>query len=586
MSDEPRDAAAALRSDGPDTPSKLRHELRTPINQILGYSELLQEEAEDSGSAQFVPDLRKIQQAARRMLELIDRVFTASGKQPPIDTARLRRPPSPADQTGVKLRAVDPTAAPAPGDSSGVLARGARGSVLVVDDNELNRDMLSRRLEARGYVVRVAEDGEQALRMVDANRPDAVLLDVMMPGLSGLEVLKILRDRYAVADLPVIMATARDDSEDIVAALRLGANDYVTKPLDFPVVLARLRTHLSLKKAKETAQKLAEELELRNTFIRKTFGRYLSDDVVASLLESPEGLKLGGEKRALTIMMADLRGFTQAVEHLPPETTVGLLNNYLGTMADVISRHKGTIDEFIGDAILALFGAPFPGEDDATRAVACALEMQAAMRDVNARGRALGLPPLEMGIALHTGEVVVGNIGSETRAKYGVVGSHVNLTGRLESCSVGGQILVSESCVHEAGLDVEVGKRFTINAKGFQEPIAAYELLGLGGKWGLKAPVRTLELSTLREALPVRLFLLHEKTVRDAPYDGSFVRLSGEGAVLETDAPLAPLANLRLEVGGTTIYAKVLEPAANAGWIVRFTSIPPEAAAFVAKALA
>src|SRR6266852_5153029 len=186
----------------------------------------------------------------------------------------------------------------------------AQGSLLVVDDNPMNRDMLARRLTRRGYTVTVAEDGYQALAMIEAQQFDLVLLDIMMPGLSGLDVLKTLRQRYAVADLPVIMATAKDQSEDIVAALQLGANDYVTKPLDFPVVLARAETQLSLKRAMEEIKRLANQLEKRNRFIKHTFGRYLSEEVVDRLLETPEGLQLGGEKREVTILMSDLRGFT------------------------------------------------------------------------------------------------------------------------------------------------------------------------------------------------------------------------------------------------------------------------------------
>jgi DNA-binding response OmpR family regulator len=174
----------------------------------------------------------------------------------------------------------------------------AQGSLLVVDDNEMNRDMLARRLARRGYTVTVAADGYQALAMIEAQQFDLMLLDIMMPGISGLDVLKTVRQRYAAADLPVIMATAKDQSEDIVTALQLGANDYVTKPLDFPVVLARTQTQLSLKRAMQEIQRLAAQLELRNRFIRETFGRYLTDDVVTRLLDTAEGLQLAGWGKA------------------------------------------------------------------------------------------------------------------------------------------------------------------------------------------------------------------------------------------------------------------------------------------------
>src|SRR2546426_2517779 len=366
----------------------------------------------------------------------------------------------------------------------------AQGSLLVVDDNEMNRDMLARRLARLGYALAVAADGYQALAMIEAQPFDLVLLDIMMPGLSGLDVLKTLRQRYSVADLPIIMATAKDQNEDIVAALQLGANDYITKPLDFPVVLARTQTQLSLKRAMEEIQRLAAQLELRNRFIRDTFGRYLADEVVASLLDSPEGLQLGGEKRQVTMLLSDLRGFTSLSGRLAPEQVVAILNRYLGTMVEVIIQYQGTIDEFIGDAVFVIFGAPVWREDDAQRAVACAAAMQLAMTAMNEENRRAGLPDVEMGIGVHTGEVVVGNIGSHKRTKYGVVGSHVNLTSRIQSYTIGGQILLSQAIRQAVGPLVRMHKQIEVEAKGIAEPITLYELRGIGGAYNLFLPER------------------------------------------------------------------------------------------------
>ncbi|HNL74227.1 MAG TPA: adenylate/guanylate cyclase domain-containing protein, partial [Leptospiraceae bacterium] len=197
--------------------------------------------------------------------------------------------------------------------------------------------------------------------------------------------------------------------------------------------------------------RIKKALNARNEFIKNTFGRYLSDDVVASILESPKGTSLGGEKREVTIMMTDLRGFTSISERLPAEKCVLMINNYLDVMTDVILKYQGTIDEFIGDAILVIFGAPIQREDDAARAVACAIEMQLAMKEVNEKNRRDGLPEVVMGIGLNTGEIVVGNIGSHKRTKYGVVGSNVNLTSRIESYTVGGQTLVSQRTLEACG---------------------------------------------------------------------------------------------------------------------------------------
>src|ERR671924_863190 len=207
------------------------------------------------------------------------------------------------------------------------------------------------------------------------------------------------------------MATAKDQSSDVVEALQLGANDYVTKPFDFPVVLARIQTQLSLRRAMDEIQRLAKQLAVLNQFIRATFGRYLADEVVASVLDSPEGLRLGGERRKVTFLVSDLRGFMPLSERLAPEQVVAILNRYLETMVDVILPYQGTIQELMGDGLLVFFGAPICREDDAQRPVACAVAMQLAMATVNEQNRREGVPEIEKGVRIHTGEVGGGNIG-------------------------------------------------------------------------------------------------------------------------------------------------------------------------------
>ena len=258
------------------------------------------------------------------------------------------------------------------------------------------------------------------------------------------------------------------------------------------------------KRVEAELQRLAEQVELRNKFIRETFGKYLTDEVVSTVLESPTGLQTGGEKRKITMMMTDLRGFTSLSERLPPERVVGLLNRYLSTMVSVIKQYQGTIDEFIGDAIFVLFGAPVWQEDDAERAVACAVAMQIAMSSINEQNQKEDLPELEMGIGIHTGQVVVGNIGSAERMKYGVVGSQVNLTSRIQSCTVGGQILVSETTRQEAGRTLKIGQQIEVKAKGVEHPITLSEVLGIGGKYKLHLTETSESLSRPSEEIPLR----------------------------------------------------------------------------------
>jgi class 3 adenylate cyclase len=551
------------------TNADLRHDLRTPLNQIIGYSELLLEQAEERGASDLVSDLRKIGQAAHQLLSLIERHFGAASEAAAAPFAER-----------AESRPTQEQPAPALLDAW----------LLVVDDNEDSRDLLARRLRARGYAVLTAAGGREALELLQQQQAvDLVLLDVMMPEISGIEVLRRLRETSSMVELPVIMATARDGSQDTVEALELGANDYVTKPLDFPVVVARVETQLALKRASEEVRRLAAELELRNKFIRKTFGRYLSDEIVATILETPEGLNIGGEKRKVTILMADLRGFSAMSETLPPEDVVGIVNNYLGVMTDIITFYQGTIDEFIGDAILAIFGAPTTRDDDAERAVACAVAMQQAMASVNESNRQRGHPELQAGIALHTGEVVVGNLGSLKRTKYGIVGSPVNLAGRIESYTVGGQVLISEATRRAAGPAVQVGQRIAIEAKGIKEAVVTHDLRGIGAPHDLFLPEAREDLRPIGREIPVTWALLEGKHVGPETFEGRIVKLSTGSAEVRSRDAMEPLSNLRMHLEGFDgdavpgdLYVKVAAAAEEGdGFVVRFTASPPEIVKFL-----
>ncbi len=326
-----------------------------------------------------------------------------------------------------------------------------------------------------------------------------------------------------------------------------------------------------------------QELERRNEFIRKVFGRYTSDEVVEALLDAPDGLKLGGEKREVTILMSDLRGFTALAERLEATEVVSLLNHYLSAMVEVIQRNGGTIDEIIGDAILVLFGAPVAMADDAQRAVLCALGMQQAMAGVNEQNLQRGWPEIEMGIALHTGEVVVGNIGSTKRSKYGVVGRTINTTARIESFTVGGQVIVSPTLIHAAGQGLILGEDVEVHAKGMKEPLRCRQLLGQEGhpELGLGEEVAC---PALAEPVSVQYVLLTGKHFNEQMKSASFVALSHRRAVIVAAGDLPAFSNLllRLEaVAGEAdvpeLYAKVLRPLDESGnrFLIHFTSVPP-----------
>lgn len=462
--------------------------------------------------------------------------------------------------------------------------------ILVTDDEESNRDMLSRRLARRGFEVRTAASGPETLALLlDGAEPpiDLLLLDIMMPGMGGYEVLTRLREKFTAAELPVIMATARKEQSDVLNALELAANDYVTKPLDFPVLLARVHLQLELLEARRAlgrqvaeSRRLAVELETRNGFIRAVFGRYVADAVVGDLLANPEALQLGGAKRELSFLMSDLRGFTSLSERLDAQQVVTLLNIYLGAMFEVISAHGGTINDITGDGIFVIFGAPLATEDHAFRATACALAMQRAMAGVNQQATAVGLPAIEMGIGLNSGEAVLGNIGSEHHMKYGTIGANVNLTARIESFTVGGQILASESTAAALGGALVTGGSMRCVAKGCAVALQVVEVRGLRDRRELDQPTAEMVFTALRHPVALRLTVLEGKALMPEGHRAEIVELCAASARLDTAAPLELLDNVKMTFANLgaqhgEAYGKVVHVAPERGrYTVRFTDLP------------
>ena len=346
-------------------------------------------------------------------------------------------------------------------------------------------------------------------------------------------------------------------------------------------------------KDKKTLSRLlsrtSEDLEKSSELIKKMFGRYLSTEVMNSLLEDPSALELGGEKRKVTIMMTDLRGFTALSERLMPEQVVQMLNSYFEVMVEVILQSNGTINEIIGDALLVIFGAPQEMPDRAQRAIACAIEMQNAMAKVNEKNRVQGLPELEMGIGLNETEVIVGNIGSSKRSKYAVVGSGVNMTSRIESYTVGGQILISESVRQKAGEVLRIDDKKEVMPKGAEVPLTIYEVGGIAGPYNLAIKREEPAKVTLASQIPVEYKVLGGKHVGKKGMKGRIVKLSKKSCEVALTEPLALLANMKMNLGDVDeelaakgFYGKVIEQSRKQGntYLVRFTAVPPEISAY------
>lgn len=262
--------------------------------------------------------------------------------------------------------------------------------------------------------------------------------------------------------------TIRSISAVSQAARRISRGDYTSSPM----------VHRSdeIGELTESFQSMVEGLKERD-FIANTFGRYVDREIASELLKRPEASRLGGQKRSVAIVMSDIRGFTTLSETLSPERIIAFLNRYFSSMIEIVQRNGGIIVDFFGDAILIFFD-PFdaPLASSIQKSLQCAEEMRDAMAPLNQSLKAEGFPELKMGIGIHAGEVVVGNIGSETRAKYGIVGSPVNLTQRIQSVAGPGEIVVSEVVLANAARRLETARRLTADLKGFKEEVTLYIL--------------------------------------------------------------------------------------------------------------
>jgi sigma-B regulation protein RsbU (phosphoserine phosphatase) len=333
-------------------------------------------------------------------------------------------------------------------------------------------------------------------------------------------------------------------------------------------------------------RELIDYMEKRD-FIRDTFGRYVTPEVVKILLESKEALEMGGETREVSLLISDLRGFTALTSDMAPEDVIPFLNRYLGKMIEILVDYRAVIDEILGDGILAFFGAPEPLEDHPRRAVACALAMQEAMGDLNRLNQADGLPHLEMGIAVNTGTVVVGNIGSERRSKYSVVGSHVNFASRIESFALGGQVLISATTYERVKELVEVGDLLQAEMKGIPGKATLYEVRAIGAPYNIRIQTRSQALVRLASPMNIHLQRIQEKVVIGSNHEVQLTHLSETGVQVLLAGDLVEWEDVRLhlfERDGTPVpgkvYGKVTQVKVGADnsltATIRFTSVSPE----------
>ena len=458
------------------------------------------------------------------------------------------------------------------------------GKILIVDDEPNNLDVLRNCLNEAGFKVAVVESGETALKLVAHIKPDLILLDVMMPGMDGFETCRRLKQNEATKDTPIIFITAKTETVDKVAGLKMSAVDYIIKPFQTEEVIARVNKHLTIHNLRKQLEKKNEELEKKNQLIRHVFGRYLSDEIVQILLDTESGLTLGGERREITVLTSDIRGFTAQANTLSPEQVIEILNFYLVEMIKVIDKYQGTINDFMGDGLLVFFGAPITREDDPERAVACGVAMQLAMEKVNEQVQSWGFASLEIGIGINTGEVVVGNIGSKTRTKYTAIGDGVNLAYRIESYAVGRQVLISESTLKKVSKIIKLHSEKTIEPKGIKQLLNVYDVEGIAGKYNLYFHNEEEIFLPLQEEIPLQYSVLEGKHVSAQSFNATLFKLSSKGALIrcEVERTLLPevLDNMKInwpnfQMANDNVYAKVLSYGDKEKTLyIYFTSIP------------
>jgi class 3 adenylate cyclase len=336
----------------------------------------------------------------------------------------------------------------------------APGTILIADDNRVNRLLLARGLEHEGHTIVYAEHGGEALDLLRQQRFDLMLLDVLMPELDGYEVLAKLKDDPHLRDIPVIVTSALDEIDSVVRCLEMGAEDYLTKPVNPVLLNARINASLEKKRLRDQQKELVR--------------RFATPEVAQDLQNS--GFALGGHRLHATVMFADIRGFTALVESQSPEETIELLNTYYTLMFDAISSHGGVVNQMVGDGLMAIFGAPLPLPDHAGSAVRAGLEMIDMLGMLNVERTAQARPAIAIGIGIATGEMIAGYTGTHQRATYTCIGDAVNLAARLEAHTKAARraILIDDVTRAALGTDVALESLGPVPLKGKALPVEVY----------------------------------------------------------------------------------------------------------------
>jgi class 3 adenylate cyclase/CheY-like chemotaxis protein len=357
--------------------------------------------------------------------------------------------------------------------------------ILVVDDSPQNCRLLEAILAPRGYTVSSANSGKEALGLIATEPPDLVLLDIVMPELSGYEVCRQLRASPATRMVPVVMLTSSGD-QDKLSAIEAGADEFISRPFNQLELLARVRSLLRIKEYHDTVQAQARELAEWNELLESRVSaqveelerlgelrRFLSPQLAELVVSRADESLLKSHRREITVVFCDLRGFTAFSETAEPEEVMLVLGEFHRALGALVYQFEGTLERFAGDALMIFFNDPFPCEDPPLRAVRMALAMQERVAELSAGWRRRGYD-LALGIGISVGYATLGRIGFEGRFDYGAVGNVVNLAARLCSEAGGGQVLLGPSAFAAVERTVAAEPIGPLSLKGFQRPVQAY----------------------------------------------------------------------------------------------------------------
>lgn len=442
-SDDPAPSSLAEHS------REVRHEIGNRLSQVFGYCQLLLMEEPGVLSEPFRADLEKI-------AEYCSRVEAALKKRKDLDEAateqdaRDHKIPVSAMPPPPLLRPVDPA------------------TVLVADDNQSSREVLARILERDGHKVTVAADGREALEILQHQEFDLVLLDFVMPGMTGFDVLRMMKGDDRLQHMPVIIVSALSAMREVVACIERGADDFLPKPVDLQLLRARVNACLERKRLRE-----------------REFGQFFTPELARHFVRHPESLMVGREAE-VSVLFCDIRQFSRISERLSPSVMVSWLSDVMNVLSDCVIQQRGVLVDYIGDELMAMWGAPEEQDDHAQLACRAAVDMIAQLPLINERWNATIGSTTRVGIGINTGLARVGNTGSQRKFKYGALGNTVNLASRVQGATkyLGADLLVTSNTFERLAGGFRARRLCQVRVINIKQPVDLYQVFTADAETG------------------------------------------------------------------------------------------------------